>query len=655
MAEGTPQGAGPKLSVHTPVSSPTDPRPTGTVRSLLRRWGFLTARGGDIRTVSRDLIRWAVIAVPIGLVAGLGSALFLFSWQETTNFLLVDIVGITYPYAGAPVTGVVVWGSSFPRILLLPVVMTGGALAAGLLIQYVAPETAGHGTDEAINSFHRREGKVRRRVPFMKIVTSVLTLASGGSGGREGPTAQVGAGFGSWWADLLHLPAKDRRIALATGLGAGVGAIFKAPLGGAIYAAEIMYMGDFEPEVFVPAIIASVVSYSTYGLFYGFNTLFETPAGLGWTVDQIPLYALLGLLCAASGVGFIWLYGSTEHRFSRLRLPLALKVTLGGLASSAVVLATWFLLPEGNHFAALASVNVGYGFVQAAMLGQIGAGSLTLILLIVLGLSVLVRMVTTSFTIGSGGSAGLFGTSVVVGALIGSTLGGLFHLWLPGLVSLPDVAAFAIVGMMSFFGGISKAPLAVLVMVVEMAGGYALLLPAMLAIFIAYAATGRYHIYTAQVTNRLASPAHREELRAWLLEGTPVRAIAKPPVGTPPGATVQEAINLSSQSGVSLLLVGAPDAWVGMLRSIDLMKVPPELRGKVLVADLARPLPVKVTENANALETLRRLNAAQADVACLVSVSAPDRVVGLVDRQGILHLLEGEPLEGPIDPRSPHR
>ncbi len=655
MAEGTPQGAGPKLSVPTPVSSPTDPRPTGTVRSLLRRWGFLTARGGDIRTVSRDLIRWAVIAVPIGLVAGLGSALFLFSWQETTNFLLVDIVGITYPYAGAPVTGVVVWGSSFPRILLLPVVMTGGALAAGLLIQYVAPETAGHGTDEAINSFHRREGKVRRRVPFMKIVTSVLTLASGGSGGREGPTAQVGAGFGSWWADLLHLPAKDRRIALATGLGAGVGAIFKAPLGGAIYAAEIMYMGDFEPEVFVPAIIASVVSYSTYGLFYGFNTLFQTPAGLGWTVDQVPLYALLGLLCAASGVGFIWLYGSTEHRFSRLRLPLALKVTLGGLASSAVVLATWFLLPEGNHFAALASVNVGYGFVQAAMLGQIGAGSLTLILLIVLGLSVLVRMVTTSFTIGSGGSAGLFGTSVVVGALIGSTLGGLFHLWLPGLVSLPDVAAFAIVGMMSFFGGISKAPLAVLVMVVEMAGGYALLLPAMLAIFIAYAATGRYHIYTAQVTNRLASPAHREELRAWLLEGTPVRAIARPPVGTPPGATVQEAINLSSQSGVSLLLVGAPDAWVGMLRSIDLMKVPPELRGKVLVADLARPLPVKVTENANALETLRRLNAAQADVACLVSVSAPDRVVGLVDRQGILHLLEGEPLEGPIDPRSPRR
>ncbi len=655
MAEGTPQGAGPKLSVPTPVSSPTDPRPTGTVRSLLRRWGFLTARGGDIRTVSRDLIRWAVIAVPIGLVAGLGSALFLFSWQETTNFLLVDIVGITYPYAGAPVTGVVVWGSSFPRILLLPLVMTGGALAAGLLIQYVAPETAGHGTDEAINSFHRREGKVRRRVPFMKIVTSVLTLASGGSGGREGPTAQVGAGFGSWWADLLHLPAKDRRIALATGLGAGVGAIFKAPLGGAIYAAEIMYMGDFEPEVFVPAIIASVVSYSTYGLFYGFNTLFQTPAGLGWTVDQVPLYALLGLLCAASGVGFIWLYGSTEHRFSRLRLPLALKVTLGGLASSAVVLATWFLLPEGNHFAALASVNVGYGFVQAAMLGQIGAGSLTLILLIVLGLSVLVRMVTTSFTIGSGGSAGLFGTSVVVGALIGSTLGGLFHLWLPGLVSLPDVAAFAIVGMMSFFGGISKAPLAVLVMVVEMAGGYALLLPAMLAIFIAYAATGRYHIYTAQVTNRLASPAHREELRAWLLEGTPVRAIARPPVGTPPGATVQEAINLSSQSGVSLLLVGAPDAWVGMLRSIDLMKVPPELRGKVLVADLARPLPVKVTENANALETLRRLNAAQADVACLVSVSAPDRVVGLVDRQGILHLLEGEPLEGPIDPRSPRR
>jgi len=638
-----------------PVEGKTSPPlPSwGSLRGRLKRWGFLTARGGDLRTVSRDLIRWAVIAVPIGLVAGLGSALFLFSWQEVTTFLLVDVVGITYPFAGAPANGVVVWGSSFPRILLLPVVMTGGALAAGLLIQYVAPETAGHGTDEAINSFHKREGKVRRRVPFLKIVTSVLTLGSGGSGGREGPTAQVGAGFGSWWADLLHLPAKDRRIALATGLGAGVGAIFKAPLGGAIYAAEIMYVGDFEPEVFVPAIIASVVSYSTYGVFYGFNTLFQTPAGLGWTVDQIPLYALLGILCAASGVGFIWLYGSTERRFSRSRLPVALKVALGGAASSAVVLATWFLLPEGNHFAALASVNVGYGFVQAAMLGQIGAGSLTFVLVIVLGLSVLVRMVTTSFTIGSGGSAGLFGTSVVVGALIGSTLGGLFHLWVPGLVSVPDVAAFAIVGMMSFFGGISKAPLAVLVMVVEMAGGYALLLPAMLAIFIAYAATGRFHIYSAQVPNRLASPAHREELRAWLLEGTPVRAIAKPPIGIPPGAVVQEAINLASQSGVSILLVGSPDAWLGMLRSVDLMKVPPEVRGKVLVADLARPLSVKVPETENALETLRRLNLAQADVACLLSVTSPERVVGLVDREGILHLLEGVTgVKGPEGPPS---
>jgi len=462
-----------------------------------------------------------VVAVPIGIVAGLGAALFFFLWNESTQFFLVYIVGIGYPYPGASGSEIVLWSSSFPRILLLPVIMAVGGLGAGLIAQLLAPEVAGHGTDETINSFHNRKGEIRGRVPFLKMIASALTLGSGGSGGREGPTSQIGAGFGSWWADLLHLSDRDRRIALATGLGAGVGAIFRAPLGGAIFSAEIMYTGDFEPTVFVPSIIASVASYSIYASFYGFGTLFGLPASLDWNPVQLPLYVLLGLLCAGVGVVFVRLFWGTRGWFAALPWPLSIRVTVGAGLSGLAILVVYFLVPWQGHFAALSALNVGYGFVQSAVLGQVGLTTLVPLALAALAVAVVLRMITTSLTVGSGGAAGLFGTSVVIGALIGASIGALFHSILPNLVDVGAISAFAIVGMMTFFGGISKAPLAVLVMAVEMTGSYEILAPAMIAIFIAYVATGKNHLYRSQVPTRLDSPAHRDEYANYLQREDP--------------------------------------------------------------------------------------------------------------------------------------
>lgn len=472
--------------------------------------------------VSQDLIHWVTVAVPIGIVAGLGAALFFFLWTESTQFFLGYIVGIGYPIAGNPTTGsTVVWSSEFPRILLLPVVMTLGGLGTGLIAQKLAREVAGHGTDDTIAAFHNAAGRVRVRVPFLKILASALTLGSGGSGGREGPTSQIGGGFGSWWATLLRLDDRDRRIALATGLGAGIGAIFRAPLGGAIFAAEIMYTGDFEPTVFVPAIIASVVGYTVYGSFYGFSTLFASPSGLSWTPGQVPLYALLGILSAGVGVVFVRMFWRTKRRFDRIPWPQTFKTAAGAGASGVAILVVYFLIPWQGHFAALSAVNVGYGFVQAAMLGQVGLTAFAPLALVALGVAVALRMISTSLTVGSGGAAGLFGTCVVIGALLGSSIGSAFHWLVPAIVPVAAISAFSIVGMMAFFGGISKAPLAVLVMVVEMAGSYTLLAPAMIAIFIAYVATGRHHIYVAQVPTRLDSPAHRGEYFDYLKRQRP--------------------------------------------------------------------------------------------------------------------------------------
>ncbi len=463
-----------------------------------------------------------LLAVPIGVVAGLGSVAFYALWLGSTRFFLDGVVGIAYPLAGPPPGGTVLWTSSFPRILLLPVVLVLGGLGVGLLVERGAPEVAGHGTDQSIEAFHSGGGRVRARVPFLKMIASALTLGVGGAGGREGPAAQIGSGFGAWWADALRLSDRERRVALATGLGAGVGAIFRAPLGGAIYAAEVLYTQDFEPEVLFPSIIASVISYSIFALFYGFSTLFVLPAGgVSWSIGQIPLYAFLGLVCAGAGVGFVRLFRAGERGFAATGWRPMLRIPAGMGAAGLLVLGAYFLLPWGNHFVALSSIDVGYGFVQAAMLGQIGLTTIVPLALVALGVAIVLRAATTTLTVGSGGAAGLFGTSVVVGALIGVEIGAVFHTILPGLVPIAALSAFAIVGMMTFFGGVSKAPLAVLVMVAEMTGSYSLLVPAMLSIFIAYIGTGPYHLYEAQVPSRLDSPAHRDEYARYLQGSSP--------------------------------------------------------------------------------------------------------------------------------------
>src|SRR5262249_5384167 len=139
-------------------------------------------------------------------------------------------------------------------------------------------EAEGHGTDSVIAAYHLHQGRVRPRVPLVKIVASALTIGSGGSGGREGPIAQIGAGFGSLLAGLMKLNAVGRRVVLAAGLGAGIAAIFRAPLAGALFAAEVLYRSpEFEPEVIVPAAIASVVAYCTFGFYSGWEPLFKIP------------------------------------------------------------------------------------------------------------------------------------------------------------------------------------------------------------------------------------------------------------------------------------------------------------------------------------------------------------------------------------------
>ncbi len=250
----------------------------------------------------RSQVRLLALAALVGIVAGLGAIVFYVSTRVVERYALGVVAGY-YPEphpGGEPAMSwlPVTTHPFYPWLLLL--IPTVGGLLSGVLVYTLAPEAEGHGTDSAIAAYHYHQGQIRPRVPLVKIVASALTLGSGGSGGREGPIAQIGAGFGSLLANLLHLRPADRRVLMAAGMGAGIGAIFRAPLAGTIFAAEVMYSSpEFESEVIIPAGIASVIAYCVYGAYSGWEPLFNIPKELSFN-DPLRLapYLLLAVFMA---------------------------------------------------------------------------------------------------------------------------------------------------------------------------------------------------------------------------------------------------------------------------------------------------------------------------------------------------------------------
>lgn len=447
--------------------------------------------------------RLVVLSVLVGVVAGVGALLFNLMLDSSSHLLLQRVVGYSPPQPGGE--GDSVLPAAPTRRWLLLLIPALGGLASGLLVYTIAPEAEGHGTDAMIDAFHRRKGIIRKRIPLLKTVASALTIGAGGSAGREGPIAQVGAGFGSALATWLRTTERERRMLMLAGAGAGIGAVFRAPLGGALFATEVLYREmAFESGALVPSFIAAITSYSIYCAASGkWGAIFSVPRMQFHHPLELPLYVVLGLVCALAGTLYVaTFYGMRDRVFRRISIPPHLKPALGGLAVGAIGL----LLPQ--------ILSMGYGWVQLAMDGQ-----LPLKLMVAI---VFVKMLATSLTIGSGGSGGVFAPSMVIGGMLGASVGTVLHLWLPTVVLQP--AAFALVGMAGFFAGVAKTPVSSLIMVSEMTGGYGLLAPLMLTTAIGYLATPkRRSLYEHQVDSRVASPANEGEFVMDVLEGIRVR------------------------------------------------------------------------------------------------------------------------------------
>jgi CIC family chloride channel protein len=440
--------------------------------------------------------KWALYFVAIGIIAGLGSIVFHTLCVLGSHYFMDMIAGYRPPPPAGEHHLLNPTNTPFSRWLLLFLPAIGG-IFSGWLVYTFAPEAEGHGTDAAIDAYHRKGGFIRGRVPIIKTIASAITLTTGGSGGREGPIAQIGAGFGSFLATKLNLTVRERRIMMAAGISAGVGSIFRAPLAGALFAAEVLYKDpEIESEIIIPAGLSSVVAYCVFCLVFGWGTLFDSPDFIFRNPLELGPYLVLAVVLVAVGVFYVKAFYGVVHLFKSFNIPNHIKPAIGGLCTGII----GFFLPQ--------TLSFGYGFVQAALYNE-----MTIPFLLCLSLG---KVLTTSFSIGSGGSGGVFGPSVVIGGAMGGVVGRLFHQFMPNIVSEPG--AFVIVGMAGFFTAVSNTPISTIIFVSEMTNSYHLLLPSLLVCLTTYLLGSKWTIYEKQVQSKVNSPAHAGDFFVDILE-----------------------------------------------------------------------------------------------------------------------------------------
>ena len=554
------------------------------------------------------------LPVIIGVGAGVFAILFVEALEVITHLVLEFIAGYYQPLPGGEgERETFTWKPLRPY--LLPFTVSLGGLISGLLAYFFAPESAGVGTDAAIHAYHHGK-KLSLRSSIVKLITSAVTIGMGGTSGREGPIALIGAGLGSSVADWFKLKESERREALAIGLGAGIAAIFKAPLAGAIISAEVFFKKDFYIETMIPSFIASVVAYSIFGTVYGFQPIFSSNIQPFRDVNLIVLlaYAGLGILCALFTRIYVNTFFLVNDTFKKLKIKDYVKPAVGGLIAGSI--AMFFPAAIGN----------GYGWIQLILDGKWNNYDQIF-------LSAVAVMLGVSFTIGSGGSGGVFGPSVMIGGLLGAS----YSLFLNSQYNLNlHVPSFTIVGMVALFAGAAKAPLSTLILIAEMTGGYELLVPAMIAVFISYFFSGDRSIFPSQVDTRLDSPAHMDEFGFYLLEKLCVRDYMTPkPITVFPDQTLKEVEEILAKHLIGGLPVVSKGRLVGIITKSDIQKVPAEVRAHKRVYEVMTTNLITVTEEDTLADVLRIFSSKGIGRLPVVKHKGSSELVGIITRADI--------------------
>ncbi|WP_233189449.1 chloride channel protein [Geothermobacter hydrogeniphilus] len=572
----------------------------------------------DVRSMGRPLL----LSSLVGIVAGLG-ALFFYAGVHWANELFLSGWAGYHPppistdlSAASPIISLAMEYRWF--LFLIPAL---GGLVSGYLVFKYAPEAEGHGTDGAIDAFHNKGGQIRGRVPIIKSIASIVTIGTGGSAGKEGPIAQIGAGFGSFLAAKLKLDAADRRILLLAGMAGGIGATFRAPLGGALFAVEVLYQDpEFEHEGLIPSIIASIVAYSLFGSLTGWQPLLVTPHFVFEHPRELVLFFVLGILCASVGKFYVKFFYGVQKLFHAIRIDPIFKPAIGGLLLGLLALA----VPQ--------VLGSGYGMVQAALYGKVAIW----VMLVV----AFAKIVATSLTISSGGSGGVFAPSLVIGAMLGGAFGLAAEALFPAMVL--DPRAYVLIGMAGFFAGVSNTPIATLIMVSELTGNYALLAPLMLVCVVAMIAFRKNTIYCKQVASRIDSPAHLGDFVIDVLEGLKVADLAeygRKPHQVAEHKTLSDILEeIADAEGAYYPIVDSNGNMTGIFSVNDIRRIlaedlPPTL---VLARDIANANVITARPDETLTDVLRKLTSRGLEEIPVMNISDPRKVHFMLSRRAVL-------------------
>lgn len=623
---------------------------TSGVRFLMVSQAMLpsiTSLGGRLRvSLTHLLSRWGfredsfllILAFAVGVVTAAAAVAF--------HMLIVVIRQFLYGRVGPTWD---LYGHMLPLLVLIP---TLGGLAVGVFSSYVMRDREGHGIIDVMEQVIRSRGVIPPIVALEKILTSAITIGTGGSAGAEGPIVQIGAAIASGVGQLFRLTRQQMPVLIGCGAAAGISAIFNAPIGGVLFSLEII-LRDFSIRTFTPVVIASVVAnFTTQSIFRDmlgedYGAIFTLPGDvqnhLNYQFHHLPSFILLGLICGVVGVCLTRLMYYTEHRAARVKLPTAVKPAVGGfllgVMGLAYILCFHKLVPV-DQYPMPAFYGDGYGAVKLMLGPGFYAHHLPWQLLLILGVFIVTKILGTCFTLGSGGAGGVIAPSLFLGAVTGGFVG--VGLQTIGLSRSLSPHAYALVGMGSVLGAVIHAPLASILILSEVTRDYQIVLPAMLSAILATSTAQlifRDSIYTATLRQRgvrLGTSADVRLLQRLSVEEVPL----EPATAVRAGDPLESVLDLANETGVTdFIVVDASGAYVGMLVGEDIKTAmfDRDAIPLLLVGELLRPeIPmVRVSDDlAAVLDIFSKHDIARLPVT--VSLDGSGKVVGLISRAGLM-------------------
>jgi H+/Cl- antiporter ClcA len=393
-------------------------------------------------TLFASVTKWAFYATVVGTLVGSGTAAFLWCLNHASS----AFISVPHHYLSLPLT----------------------LLFSSVIVKWLAPDAAGHGTEKVIEAVHQRMGKIALKVVPVKLVATVITLASGGSAGKEGPCAQIGAGLASGFADLLRVEDVDRRKIVICGISAGFASVFGTPIAGALFGIEVLVLGQMLYEVLFPSFVAGIVGYhvaASLGVAYPSQSACFLPQLNEWSLFEM---LLLGIWCGLVALLLIEVLKATHNLFSRLHCHYALKALLGGL-----------LLILIGQFVSDSYLGLGLDTIASGLKGDalpLGAFAW--------------KSIATAITLGSGGSGGVVTPIFFVGTAAGNLFAQIFH--------EPFIAAFSAIGMAAVLAGAANTPIAASIMAMELFGP-AIAPYAAVACMVSFLISGYRSIYPSQI------------------------------------------------------------------------------------------------------------------------------------------------------------